>query len=254
MSGFTVVIPARYASSRLPGKPLADIAGKPMIAHAWERARESGAARVIVATDDRRIRDACLKFGADVVMTAADHVSGTDRINEVVAGLAPGDDDVFVNVQGDEPLMPPENIRQVAELAALPGTDIATLHVPVMAREEFLDPNVVKLVADADGRALYFSRAPLPWNRNAELDERGWPVAFEGALRHLGIYAYRAASLRRYAAAPPCLLEDMEKLEQLRALWIGMTLRTATAARTPAHGVDTLEDLEAVRAVMRQSK
>lgn len=250
MSGFIAVIPARYASSRLPGKPLVDIAGKPMIAHVWERAREAGAARVIIATDDTRIRDACAAFDAEVFMTATDHVSGTDRINEVVARLEADDDDVIVNVQGDEPLMPPENIRQVAELAARAETDIATLHVPIASRNDFLDPNVVKLVAAADGRALYFSRAPLPWNRNAGRDECGWPVAFEGTVRHLGIYAYRAASLRRFAAAPSCLLEDIEQLEQLRALWLGMTIRTAVAARTPARGIDTPDDLEAVRALM----
>ncbi|HEX7048247.1 MAG TPA: 3-deoxy-manno-octulosonate cytidylyltransferase [Gammaproteobacteria bacterium] len=247
MTDFTVVVPARFASTRLPGKPLLDIAGKPMIAHVWERAQEAGAGRVIVATDDERIRAACEQFGAEVFMTAKDHASGTDRINEVVAGLSANDDDVFVNVQGDEPLMPPENIRQVAELAALAGTDIATLHVPVTLREEFLDPNVVKLVADAEGRALYFSRAPIPWNRNGERDENGWPTAFEGAVRHLGIYAYRTNALRRFAAAPSCVLEDMESLEQLRALWMGMTIRTSIAARIPPRGVDTPEDLVALR-------
>ncbi|HEX7030530.1 MAG TPA: 3-deoxy-manno-octulosonate cytidylyltransferase [Gammaproteobacteria bacterium] len=251
MTDFTVVIPARFASTRLPGKPLADIAGKPMIAHVWERAREAGAARVIVATDDARVHAACERLGAEVFMTAADHASGTDRINEVVGALSASDNDIFVNVQGDEPFMPPENIRQAAELAALAGTDIATLHVPVLSREEFLDPNVVKLVADADGRALYFSRAPIPWNRNAGRDDNGWPAAFEGAVRHLGIYAYRAGALRRFAAAPSCVLEDMESLEQLRALWLGMTVRTAVAVRVPPHGVDTPEDLEAARDAMR---
>lgn len=249
MSTFSVVIPARFASTRLPGKPLADIAGRPMIVRVWERACESGAMRVIVATDDDRIRDACVRYGADVFMTSAEHVSGTDRINEVVGGLAAADDDVFVNVQGDEPLMPPENIRQVAELAMRPHTDIATLHVPVISREEYVAPNVVKLVADHDGRALYFSRAPIPWHRGATLDENRWPVSFEGGMRHLGIYAYRANALRKFAAAPPCALEDTEKLEQLRALWMGMTIRTALAARVPARGVDTPEDLEAVRAL-----
>lgn len=249
MTRFSVVIPARFASTRLPGKPLADIAGRPMIIHVWERAREAGASRVIIATDDMRIRDACRQHGADVFMTSTEHVSGTDRINEVVGELSAADGDVFVNVQGDEPLMPPENIRQVAELAMRPGTDIATLHVPITSRDEFLDPNVVKLVAGEDGRALYFSRAPIPWYRSSELDENRWPVAFAGALRHLGIYAYRAAALRRFSAAPPCALEDTEKLEQLRALWMGMTIRTALAARVPPRGVDTPEDLEAVRAL-----
>jgi 3-deoxy-manno-octulosonate cytidylyltransferase (CMP-KDO synthetase) len=246
---FTVVIPARFASTRLPGKPLADISGRPMIVHVWERAREAGASRVIIATDDMRIRDACSRYGADVFMTSTEHVSGTDRINEVVGELGAADDEVFVNVQGDEPLMPPENVRQVAELVMRRGTDIATLHVPVISRDEFLDPNVVKLVAGEDGRALYFSRAPIPWYRSSALDENRWPVSFAGALRHLGIYAYRAAALRRFSAEPPSALEDTEKLEQLRALWMGMTIRTALAARVPPRGVDTPEDLEAVRAL-----
>ncbi len=249
MSGFTVVIPARFASTRLPGKPLADINGQPMILHAWNRAREAGAERVIIATDDDRIRTACEPH-AEVFMTSSAHASGTDRINEVMSRLSASDDDIFVNVQGDEPLMPPENIRQVAELVAQPKTDIATLHVPVLSLDEFLDPNVVKLVADNEGRALCFSRAPLPWPRNADLDDKGWPRAFDGAMRHLGIYAYRADALRRFSAAPPCALEDIEKLEQLRALWMGMTIRTALAAHVPARGVDTQEDLDAVRALL----
>lgn len=243
---FTVVIPARYASTRLPGKPLADIGGKPMVVHVWERAREAGASQVVVATDDERIRDVCRTHGAEVVMTAASHASGTDRINEAITALELPDDGIVVNVQGDEPLMPPENIRQVAELVAIPRTDLATLHVPIESVNEFLDPNVVKLVTDQDGHALYFSRAPIPWPRDSEL-EQGKSVFFQGAVRHLGIYAYRVRALRRFSVAQPSALEDIEKLEQLRALWLGMTIRTEIAARTPPRGVDTEEDLEALR-------
>lgn len=246
MNPFTVVIPARFASSRLPGKPLVDIGGIPMIQHVWTRSLEAGAAQVIVATDSAKVHDACVAFGADVRMTSSEHESGTDRINEVVSMLALDDEHVVVNVQGDEPLMPPENIRQVAELAAMPNTDVATLHVPVESLDDYLDPNVVKLVTDKEGRALYFSRAPIPWHRDAR-DDAGRPALFSGALRHLGIYAYRNGALRRFSNAGTCSLELTEKLEQLRALWLGMTVRTAVAARMPMRGVDTPEDLKTVR-------
>lgn len=252
MSPFTVVIPARYASTRLPGKPLVDIGGKSMIQHVWERALESHAVRVVIATDDSRVEAACQEFGADAVMTSDQHDSGTDRINEVAGQLQLDDAAIIVNVQGDEPFMPPQNIQQVAELAALAGTDIATLHVPITRIEEYLDPNTVKLVADEEGRALYFSRAPLPWHRDAPLDTTGRPTIFAGAVRHLGIYAYRVSALRDFSAASPCALEMTEKLEQLRALWLGMTIRTAVANGTPSSGVDTADDLEAVRALYSQ--
>lgn len=254
MNNFTVVIPARFASTRLPGKPLAEIAGRPMILHVWQRAQESGAARVIIATDDVRVRDVCREYGADVMMTSMEHASGTDRINEVARMMDMRDDDILVNVQGDEPLMPPENIRQVAELAAIPETDIATLHVPVTSFQEFNDPNAVKLVANESGRALYFSRAPIPWCRDGGADDCGRPLSFEGAMRHLGIYAYRVDALKRFSAAPACALEVNEKLEQLRALWLGMTLRTAMATRIPPRGVDTVEDLEFVRTLLQISQ
>lgn len=247
---FTVIIPARYASTRLPGKPLQLIAGRPMILHVWDRAMEAGAARVLVATDDARIENACRQAGAEVIMTSADHVSGTDRLNEAARLLGFSDDDIVVNVQGDEPLMPSENIRQVAELARRGGTDIATLHAPVTSLEEFLDPSVVKVVADDQGRALYFTRAPVPWPRDVEVDEHGRPVGFEGALRHLGIYAYRVGALRRFAGRSTAELESVEKLEQLRALVMGMTIRVQSAASLPPPGVDTPADLEAVRALM----
>lgn len=249
MSSFTVVIPARFASSRLPGKPLVDIGGIPMIQHVWTRSLEAGAAQVIIATDSAKVHAACMAFGADVRMTSGEHESGTDRINEVVSMLALDDEHVVVNVQGDEPLMPPENIRQVAELAAMPNTDVATLHVPIDSLDDYLDPNVVKLVTDEEGRALYFSRAPIPWHRDA-VDDAGRPALFSGALRHLGIYAYRNAALRRFSNARSCSIELTEKLEQLRALWLGMTVRAAMAARTPMRGVDTPDDLEIVRGLV----
>lgn len=250
MNGFAVVIPARYASTRLPAKPLADINGRPMVVHVWERAREAGAAVVAVATDSDEIRAVCERYGARVVMTSALHQSGTDRINEAVRILDLADDAIVVNLQGDEPMMPPENIRQVAELAARPHTDIATLHVPVKTLEEYVDPNVVKLVLDNGDRALYFSRAPIPWYRDGERDADGRLTAFAGAMRHLGIYAYRVSALARFSAASPCTLEMVEKLEQLRALWLGMTVRSAMAAHMPPRGVDTLDDLENVRAML----
>lgn len=252
MSGFVVVIPARFASTRLPGKPLADICGRPMVMHVWDRAIESGASQVAIATDSNEIRDACTTRGANVVMTASRHESGTDRIREAADRLELKHDTIVVNVQGDEPLMPPENIRQVAELAAQPGVDIATLHTPVSSLDDFQDPNVVKLVSDRSGNALYFSRAPIPWPRDARRDERGRPNEFGGAVRHLGIYAYRVAALRAFSAAPVCSLETAEKLEQLRALWLGMTIRTASAARVPGRGVDTPDDLDVVRRLIEQ--
>lgn len=244
MKDFVVVIPARYASTRLAGKPLLDIAGKPMIRHVWERGCESGAARVIIATDDARIESACSAFGAEVVMTSAQHESGTDRLEEAVKKLALPEDAVIVNVQGDEPLMPPENIRQVAKLVMEPNSDIATLCVPVESLEEFRNPNVVKVVMSNSGRALYFSRATIPFNRD---DGNILP---ENAYRHIGIYAYRRQSLHHFSMLPPAAEERMERLEQLRALANDMVIRMAVAVKIPATGVDTVEDLERMRRLM----
>lgn len=244
MKDFVVVIPARYASTRLAGKPLLEIAGKPMIRHVWERGCESGAARVIIATDDARIESACSAFGAEVVMTSAQHESGTDRLEEAVTQLALPDDAVIVNVQGDEPLMPPENIRQVAKLVMEPNSDIATLCVPVESLEEFRNPNVVKAVMSNSGRALYFSRATIPFNRD---DGNILPG---NAYRHIGIYAYRRQSLHRFSMLPPAAEERMERLEQLRALANDMVIRMAVAVKIPATGVDTVEDLERMQRLM----
>lgn len=246
---FRVVIPARYASTRLPGKPLRAIAGRPMIEHVWRRARESGAAEVVVATDDARIESACRAFGAEVAMTRPDHPSGTDRLAEVASARGWADADVVVNVQGDEPLLPAANVAQVAALLqADPGADLATLATPIRSLHEFLDPNVVKVVANARGRALYFSRAPIPWSRDSAPAGLGSQSSHAGALRHLGLYAYRCDALRRMAALAPAPHEQAERLEQLRALENGLVIALAIAVEVPGPGVDTETDLAAVEA------
>jgi len=238
-----IIIPARYASTRLPGKPLADIAGKPMIVRVVERATESGAKQVVVATDDARIHDAVIAHGAQVVMTRADHVSGTDRLAEAVGQLQLDDDAIVVNLQGDEPLMPPRLIRAVADLlAAHPAAVMATACHAIANRDDFMNPNVVKVVTDHEGYALYFSRAPIPWPRDAMAG--GGPIK---AFRHIGLYAYRAGFVARYAAWPACPLETTESLEQLRVLWYGEKIAVVEADEAPAAGVDTPEDLERVR-------
>ena len=241
---FHVVIPARYAASRLPGKPLLRIGEKPLIQWVWESARASGAASVLVATDDERIRDAAAGFGAECVMTSARHASGTDRIAEVVRLRGFGPDEAIVNLQGDEPLMPPSVIAQGAA-ALRPGIGMTTAVAPVEGLAQFLDANCVKALRARDGRALYFSRAPVPWPRDRVAEDR--PTAFAGAWRHIGIYAYRVASLLEFAAWPPTWLEVTEKLEQLRALEHGMRIQLVTLAEAPPAGVDTAEDLARVR-------
>lgn len=250
MSAFHVVIPARFASTRLPGKPLADIGGKPMIVRVLERARSAGAASVWVATDNEAVRDAVAAAGADALMTRTDHPSGTDRLAEVVDVLGWGADDIVVNVQGDEPLIEPALIAAVAQaLADDPAAAIATAAHTLQDAAEFFNPNVVKVVCDAHERALYFSRAPMPWARDAFASARDPLPAGLPALRHVGIYAYRAAFLRRYANLETSPLEQWEALEQLRALWHGYPIRVLQIAAAPAPGVDTPEDLERVRAV-----
>jgi 3-deoxy-manno-octulosonate cytidylyltransferase (CMP-KDO synthetase) len=236
---FRVVIPARFDSSRLPGKALLPLAGKPMLQWVHERARASRATEVFVATDDERIAKAARDFGAEVAMTARTHVSGTDRIAEVAAARGWADGDIVVNVQGDEPLIPPVIIDQVAELLAQnPRADIATLAAKIDSLAEFNDPNNVKVACEAGGRALYFSRAPIPCNRDL-------PTAVPAScLRHVGIYAYRVAALRRLASLPASRLEQIEKLEQLRALESGMEIRVALAAERPLADVNTAADLE----------
>jgi 3-deoxy-manno-octulosonate cytidylyltransferase (CMP-KDO synthetase) len=243
---FHVVIPVRYAASRLPGKPLLLIANRPLIQWVWESACNSGAASVVVATDDERILQAALKFGADCVMTSSRHASGTDRIAEVAHARGLPLDDIVVNLQGDEPMMPPSVIREIAAaLGARPAVDIATAVAPMTSLREFLDPSCVKALRGLDGRALYFSRAPVPWPRDSVID--GWPALCSGAWRHIGIYGYRVRSLLEFAALPPTYLEATEKLEQLRALENGMSIYLVALAQAPSAGVDTLEDLQRVR-------
>ncbi|MDT3736205.1 MAG: 3-deoxy-manno-octulosonate cytidylyltransferase [Denitratisoma sp.] len=245
---FKVVIPARYASSRLPGKPLADIAGKPMVVRVVERAKQSGATEVLVATDHEKVRVAVERHGFSAVMTRADHASGTDRIAEVATQLGWSDNVLVVNVQGDEPFIEPELIKQVAEeLAADADAAVATACHPVGSAEEFFNPNVVKVVCDVRGRALYFSRAPIPWPRDAFAADRTQLPADLPAKRHIGIYAYRCGFLRRYSALSPSPLERLEALEQLRVLWHGFHIRVAECKQAPEAGVDTPEDLQRAR-------
>jgi len=242
---FRVVIPARYASTRLPGKALIEIAGKPMIQWVYERSRASRASEVIVATDDTRIVEAARRFGAPVEMTSPAHQSGTDRIAEVARAKGWRDTDVIVNVQGDEPLMPHALIDQVATLL-LDNADagMATLASPLARIEDLLDPNIVKVVADGHGRALYFSRAPIPWDR----DNRR---TFAHGRRHVGIYSYRVSALLKLATLAPTPLEQLEKLEQLRALENGIGIRVADAIAKPGADVNTKEDLERAAAALR---
>jgi 3-deoxy-manno-octulosonate cytidylyltransferase (CMP-KDO synthetase) len=250
-NAFRVVIPARFNSTRLPGKALLSIAGKPMIQWVYERARHSGASDVIIATDDARIAQAAQSFGATVVMTAATHASGTDRIAEVARMERWPDSEIIVNVQGDEPLMPPPLIHQVAELLrGHASADMATLAAPLARLEHLLDPNVVKVVVDLSGRALYFSRAPIPWSRDTAQAGLTSQTSFSSARRHIGLYAYRVRALLRLAALPPTPLELTEKLEQLRALENAFEIRVGEATEPPASDVNTAEDVARVTALL----
>jgi len=246
---FIVAIPARYASTRLPGKPLQPIAGEPMIVHVARRALAAGARDVVVATDDARILAALADSPVRVQMTRADHASGSDRLAECASALDWPDDAIVVNLQGDEPLVPPSGIRSVAAALA-GGAPMATLATPIASVEELFDPNIVKLVAGNDGNALYFSRAPLPWPRDAFARTRDALPDGIPFLRHIGIYAYRAGFLRRFARLPPTPLERAESLEQLRALEHGHRIAVRLAPEPFPGGVDTAEDLERVRAAL----
>ena len=248
---FRVVIPARFDSARLPGKVLLPIGGRPMLHWVCERAQASGARQVVVATDDERIQAAAAQAGVECVMTASTHVSGTDRIAEAVGKLGWTPSDIIVNLQADEPLMPPALIGQVARLLQdHADADIATLAAPVTSLTEFLDPNAVKVVLANDGRALLFSRAPIPWDRDGAVHGAPGPDSYQGALRHIGLYAYRVHSLLRMSQLPPGTLELREQLEQLRALAHGLQIRVGLAAVRPGVDVNTSADLERIRTLM----
>lgn len=244
---YTIVIPARYASSRLPGKPLADIAGKPMIIRVLEQAQKSSATRVIVATDHQLVYDAVKMHNGEVVMTSAEHHSGTERLAEVINLCQFSDDEVIVNVQGDEPLIPPIIIDQVANNLIKFKTGMSTLAVPIKTVEEAFDPSAVKVVTDQNGYALYFSRATIPWERDRFAKSKESIGDFY--LRHIGIYAYRAGFIRKYVSWQPSQLEQIEMLEQLRVLWYGEKIHVELAKEVPAIGVDTQKDLDEVRKI-----
>jgi 3-deoxy-manno-octulosonate cytidylyltransferase (CMP-KDO synthetase) len=244
---FKVVIPARYASTRLPGKPLLPIAGQPMIAHVCQRAMQADAEQVVVATDDQRIYDTVTALGIEAVMTAAHHQSGTERIAETAAMLGWAEDTIVVNLQGDEPLIPPEYINDVATaLAGQSAAGIATLAAQISDAAEVFNPNAVKVVLDKHHYALYFSRAPIPWDRGAFPAAEMPADSAQRWLRHIGMYAYRVDFLQRYCRWESSVLESVESLEQLRILWQGEKIRVETVSRTPEAGIDTEEDLQRV--------
>lgn len=248
---FKVVIPARYASTRLPAKPLLDLGGKPMVVRVAERAAASGASEIQIATDHPEVAAAATAHGLSVLMTRPDHPSGTDRLAEVVERCAWADDTIVVNVQGDEPLIDPALIASTASQLAEHGADIATVGHPITEAADFFNPNIVKVVCRANGDALYFSRAPIPYARDQFAREGGGEVLPENmpALRHVGLYAYRASFLRAYARLTPSAIEGFESLEQLRALWHGYRITVAVTDHLPAPGVDTHEDAVRMQAL-----
>lgn len=241
---FVVIIPARYQSTRLPGKPLLDIAGKPMVQRVYEQAARSDAAQVIVATDDERIVSAVKNFGGDVCLTRKDHPSGTDRLQEVCVIRHFSDDDVIVNVQGDEPLIPPAVINQVAGNLVKSSVEMATLSEVIDDISDLMDPNIVKVVVNCNSNAMYFTRAPVPWPRDEFSTAENSLPEFGQCQRHLGIYAYRVSLLNRYVKWTPTILEETEKLEQLRALWHGIDIHVEQAVVKFPPGIDTEMDLE----------
>ncbi|BFM16344.1 3-deoxy-manno-octulosonate cytidylyltransferase [Maricurvus nonylphenolicus] len=247
---YTVVIPARYASSRLPAKPLKDIAGKSMIERVYLQAQKSQAERIVIATDDERIESTVKAFGGEVCMTSVDHNSGTDRLQEVAAKLGLGEDDIVVNVQGDEPLIPPAVIDQVAEnLANATEASVSTLCEPIASAEDFLNPNIVKVVTDKDGYALYFSRGAIPWPRDEFAASQQALPKTDLFNRHIGIYGYRVSLLNDFVTWPMAPIESLECLEQLRVMWQGRRIHVAEAVQAVPGGVDTPEDLERIRAL-----
>jgi 3-deoxy-manno-octulosonate cytidylyltransferase (CMP-KDO synthetase) len=248
-AAFKVVIPARYASVRLPGKPLLELAGRPMLEHVYRRACESGAGEVVIATDDGRIADAAARFDAQVCMTSESHRSGSDRIAEVVERLGWAKNTIVVNLQGDEPTMPPSLIDQVAgDMARHEAAGVTTLSAPITEREVLFDPHVVKVVTDSLGYALYFSRAPIPWHRDEFIAEARTLPTGTGFARHIGLYAYRAGYLKQFVSWAHAPIERAESLEQLRVLWHGGKIHVSQAIEEPGHGVDTQDDLKRVAA------
>ena len=241
---YQIIIPSRYASTRLPGKPLLEIAGKPLIQHVYEAARASLAERIIIATDDERIRNSAMAVGAEVILTSSHHNSGTDRLAEVVAFMNESDDSIIVNLQGDEIGMPASLLDQVASaLHANPDRSMATLCAPITDTADYNNPNIVKVVFDNRNTAMYFSRSPLPWSKQGDVPA--------GAYRHIGLYAYRCGFLKKFSATPVCQLERSESLEQLRALFHGMKIHVEVACDHPGIGIDTPEDLEKARNLIR---
>ena len=248
---FTVIIPARMASSRLPDKPLADIAGLPMVVRVAQRAAQSGATRVVVAADDARIVQACQAHGVEALLTRVDHASGSDRLAEAVNLLGLQAEDIVVNVQGDEPLIEPALIDAVAlQLQARPEASMSTAAHPLTQLQEFLNPNVVKVVLDARQLALYFSRAPIAWWRDGQTDQGFKALPSPAPLRHIGLYAYRVRFLQQFPQLPVAPIETLESLEQLRALWHGHRIAVHVSDEAPGPGVDTPEDLERVRRLL----
>lgn len=251
MTNFRVVIPARYAASRLPGKPLREVAGRTLLEHVYRVGCASGAAEVVVATDDERVIDAASAFGARVCLTSKDHQTGTDRLAEVAVHYGWPDDAIVVNLQGDEPLLPPDLLPRVAEaLSAEPSAGVATLCAPVASVAEVFDPNVVKVVRDRAGFALYFSRAPIPWQRGAFSEGPPQQLATGQWWRHIGIYSYRVATLCKFAKFSVDPIESCEMLEQLRALRGGIRIRVLETASVPPAGVDTEADLMRVEKIL----
>ena len=253
---FSIIIPARYASTRLPGKPLLEIAGKPMIQHVYERAAESGAEQVIIATDDKRIQKAVEWFGGDVCMTSDKHRSGTERLAEVIDKRKINENHIVINLQGDEPLLPPKCLQQVAK-ALEEDTDasVATLCTHVQSVDEIFDPHAVKVVLDHRQHALYFTRAPIPWDSEHFTDK---PELTNEQLavyrRHIGLYAYRAGFVKKYIELPQTDLEKIESLEQLRVMWHGFSIVVPLVDEIPGPGVDTEEDLKTIRKMMSENK
>lgn len=252
---YKIVIPARFASSRLPGKPLLPIAGKPMIEHVYERAKQSSADEVVIATDDERIYEVATSFGAKVVMTSENHENGTDRIAEVAQICGWDDEQIIVNLQGDEPLMPTELVEQVVQsLIQNTQAGMSSVCAPIINADDFFNPNIVKVVLNQEGFALYFSRAPIPFDRQLNLENTKSISDKLPSYRHIGMYAYRAVFLKQYQNMQVAGVEQAECLEQLRALWYGVKIHMSVTQEVPAHGVDTQADLERIESILAEQK